>query len=257
MNRACDNCAKIITIPDIPLPDDYTQKCTYCGHNNPVSDSGPVPELTDWDTLDSTSNGTFANFSAMTITPSAPSAPVEPTSIRAFEDRLRDLETRLRAEWKEASHVATRGPTAYDVEVSKHVNEQTALVASSQNPFIQACEKVLSRMKFKVQEAKTLDVALSVIARSPFHVMILDQNFLKSGQAGKQILRFIKRTPLRVRRCQSVVMITPGINTCEPQVFFQWGIDLNIHPSDLRHLEQHLGNLLQLKRELLTPFLTR
>lgn len=255
MNRACDNCSKIITIPDIPLPDDYTQKCTYCGHNNPVSDSGPAPELTDWDTLDSTSNGTFANFPQVGVTGSGQNA--DSATIRGLEERLRDMETRLRAEWKEASHVTSEGPSAFDLEISKHVNDGTALVASGQKPFLQACEKVLTKFNFKVQEANVLDSALNAIVHAPFQVIILDQNFLKSGQAGKQILRYIKKTPLPVRRCQSVVMITPGINTCEPQVFFQWGIDLNIHPGDLRNLEHHLGNLLQLKRDMLTTYLTR
>lgn len=38
MNKACIKCGRIVTVPDIPLPDGYTQKCQSCGFDNPVTD---------------------------------------------------------------------------------------------------------------------------------------------------------------------------------------------------------------------------
>ena len=38
MNKACVKCGKIMLVPDIPLPRNYTQKCTSCDHMNRVGE---------------------------------------------------------------------------------------------------------------------------------------------------------------------------------------------------------------------------
>ena len=263
MNRACDNCGRIITVPDIPLPDGYTQKCTYCGHNNPVSDEPPAPDLADWDTLDTTSGSMFPTIAQPSRSTAHEAAPAENLSadmirkdlVREFEERLRDLETRMRAEIKETAVASGEAPSPFKTEVQKHVNEKTALIGCSQAVMAKSCRQALTKEGFQVEVATSLDVAANAIVKTPFHVMVLDQSFLQSGSTGKQILRYIKRTPLEVRRCQAVILITPSVASGEPQVFYQWALDLNIHPRDLSGLAKTVNGLLSFKEDLLSDYL--
>ena len=263
MNRACDNCGKIITVPDIPLPDDYTQKCTYCGHDNPVSDEPPAPDLSDWDTLDNTGGSMFPTIAQPSRSTAVEGAPAENLSaemirkdlVREFEERLRDLETRLRVEIKEMAITSGEEPSAFKTEVQKHVNEKTAIVGCAQPAMAKSCRQALTKEGFQVEVAPSLEAAANAITKSPFHVMILDQAFLQSGSTGKQILRYIKRTPLEVRRCQAVILITPSVASGEPQVFYQWALDLNIHPRDLPGLAKTVTGLLRYKEDLLSDYL--
>ena len=255
MNRPCDSCGRILTIPDIPLPDDYTQKCTFCGHTNNLSEQAPDAhgDSQDWDTLDSSTSGLFLHMPRSEK--GSEEGGVQRNVYREFEQRLRDLETRLRAELKETARPETTEPSAYQIELQKNIKEKTVLVATVQPHLFQSCESLLKKNGFVLTEAKSLDDALNAIMASPFHIMLLDQNLLKSGNTGKQILKYIKRTPIEVRRCQTVILITPSIATGEPQVFYQWGIDMNINPKDLGQLGALIRNLLQIKHGLLNHYL--
>ncbi len=253
MNRPCDNCGRILTVPDIPLPENYTQKCTVCGHNNSVSDHYPdsQKELNDWDTLDNSSSGLFLHMPK-----SAGDTSTSPKSLALeLEQKLRDLETRLRAEWKETTAKETAPPSAFQREIRKHVRENTVLIGTQQSGLVRVCEPLLKKAGFQVQTTGNLEATLEAVVQKPFHVLVLDQGFLKSGVTGKQILKYIKRTPLSVRRCQTVVLITPGIPTGESQVFFQWAIDFNIHTKDLSKLDEYLSEISHLKEELVGPYL--
>lgn len=253
MNRACDSCGKIITVPDIPLPEDYTQKCTFCGHNNAVNDSGfsAAPEL-DWDTLDSSSSF-LSGPVPMTEKPEKGSSA---TLARDFEQRLRDLETRLRAEWNEKSREQkNQGPDAFDIALANHVVEGAVLVGTSHPGMYSSVERILIQDGYTTEECAKIDQLMGQLTGKPHQIIILDQGFLKTGDGGKQALKYIKNAPLAVRRCQTVLLITPKIPTGEPQAFIQWGIDLNINPRDLSQLSTLLSQLTQTKRTLLTPYL--
>ena len=260
MNLACASCGKIITVPDIPLPEDYTQRCTFCGYNNPVSDEAPAPQasvddLDDWDTLDSTASGSVGNLS-ISHTPTNDSDSNRAIH-REFEDKLREMETRLRAELKNVTAVEKEGPSPFELEARNNISTQTAIVSSNQPGLFQNCEPLLSKLGFKAVESKTIDHTYKSIVNSPYQVIILDQQFIKSSDAGRNVLKYIKRTPLQVRRCQVVILITPGVPTGEPQAFFQWGLDFNINPKDLRQLDTFVENIMHFKDELLSPYLAK
>lgn len=256
MNIACVNCGKIITVPDIPLPADYTQRCTHCGHVNAISDEAPEPDLADWDTLDTTGTSTVTQQSSGSQEAGGHDLDALRRELfRTVEDNLRLLETRLRAEIKERAAAQVEKPSTFALETAKNVAQKQVLIGSGETAVLQVCRQALGDKGYEITEAKNLADASRAIAEKPFHIFVLDQKFLKSGPAGKNILRYIKRTPLVVRRCQLVMLVTPGVTSGDSQAFFRWGIDLNIHPRDLRNLNELIEEMLALKDEMLSPYL--
>jgi len=263
MNRPCTGCGRIITIPDIPLPEGYTQKCTACGLSNRISDDygsepklSPSPPENVWEGsggFDSTFDSTADSLNNTHVKVEAPIGTAEEKLLWKFEQKLRDMETRLRREMAD-------DPLDSTLPQGKRMVSSTAkpaelLIGSHNAQLYKNCEALLKTKGYTIQIATRLEMALSMIQQKPYEVLLLDQAFLSSGEAGRKIFKYIKLTELSVRRCQTVVLITPGIATGEPQVFYQWGIDFNIHPRDLDRLDECLNQVIQLKSELMDAYL--
>lgn len=277
MNRACLSCGKIITVPDIPLPDGYIHKCDACGYENPVADDYPhTPSSATsqasregsvdlsfssqkedlWDsTLDhSIDEALIGSAQTYTAVDSAAVDDLEQRILLKFERRLAEMESKLNSS-KSATVVASSGLFNYEKEIQKHVAAGEVVVGTRNGSLFQTCNTLLQEEGFTVHKAASLAELLGLIGKSCFEVIVLDQSLLKSGEEGKEVLKRIKRTPLPIRRCQTVILFSPGITTCEPQVFYQWGIDLNIHPKDVQRVGGLLGEVIQLKKEMLAPYL--
>ena len=257
MNRPCTGCGRIITIPDIPLPEGYTQKCTACGLSNRISDnyepdtpmSPPAPPEQSWDAnggFESTSD-TLNNSQLQVETPIGTA---EEKLLWKFEQKLVDMETRLRRDMSDSSDKQSVSNAS-----SSPVKQAELLIGTQNAQLYKNCEALLKAKGYTIHLANRLEMALNMIIQNAYEVLVLDQAFLSTGEAGRKIFKHIKLTPLNIRRCQTVVLITPGIATGEPQVFYQWGIDFNIHPRDLDSLDDQLSEIKQYKRELLEPYL--
>ena len=279
MNKACHGCGRIVTVPDIPLPPGYTQKCTACGFNNPVEDELPPKsgggdtslssaDLLDglgfsedsnsqtWEsTFDNSMDDIFRNNSQLKTEP--PIKADEEKLLWKFEQKLRDLETKIRSE-VDILNGNSQSFTSFEKgTIGEHplVNQREILVGTLHAPLYQNCEAVLKDKGYVLHAVNDLGTALSRMLQNYFGVLIFDQKFLNSGDEGRKVFKCIKATPLAIRRCQTVIMISPGISTCESQVFYQWGIDLNIHPKDLDRLDGLLAEVKALKKQILTPYL--
>ncbi len=277
MNRACLSCGKIITLPDIPLPEGYTQKCDACGYKNPVADDYPhapspasAPSGREgagdlsfsskredlWDsTLDhSIDEALISSPQPYTPVDSAAVDDLEQRIMLKFERRLAELESKLSTPIP-TDGAASPGLYNYEKEIQKHVAAGEVVVGTQNATVFQTCRNQLQEGGFTVHKATSLTELLAIITQSYLEVIVLDQSLLKSGEEGKQVLKLIKRTPLAIRRCQTVLLFSPGITTCEPQVFYQWGIDFNIHPKETPRIGGLLKEVLQLKKEMLAPYL--
>lgn len=291
MNKACVNCGRIVTFPDIPLPKNYTQKCNACGYDNYVDEAPikkpkpPEPSVDDsWSaTFDSAVDQVFP--SSAPIPKPAPSPPTNnpspsPTSLKApmvsnaqmeaalnqlreemlnsFNQKLRSVEARMN---NEASITREVGEPLlendylnFQREVRRFVAYREVLVCTQTAALIQTCETQLRDQGFSIKPLTNLDGAEKALSEKNYHVMILDQNFFR-GEEGKALLTRIKQTPIEVRRCQVILLVSPNISSCEPQIFYQWGLDMNVHPRDLEKLGSMIRNLMNLRTQMLGPYL--
>ena len=327
MNLACGRCTRIIVVPDIPLPDGYTQKCPACGHDNPVDDRPPAKRPTpprpsgsqqrgqssstsanrtrqrqassprrDPDPYENAMDQLFANAPKQPPQPSSPSPAPTPTpphqaptqaapapannsaadKLRKefqgelermrqdlqnqFEGRLRMLEDRLATQALNPQVMMghqSEGDSqkAYQSQIHEHLLQNHVLVATQTASVIKSCEATLQRQGFQLQPVTALEQALEQISNKSFQIVIIDQRILKYASDSQALLNRIKQISLPVRRCQLFVMITPNITTGESQVFYQWGIDLNVHPSDLEKLDQVIQDINALKESILEDYL--
>lgn len=252
MNRPCDQCGRIITVPDIPLPAGYTQKCTACGYANKISDGLEPPQTSaggkSFASAEESWSGSFD--STMGFAGDEKSAPP------GMEDRFRELEARLRAEMEQA---LAAGGGKLSVPQQPHglthpmVTPKEVLVGTKNTAIYHKCFSLLSEAGYRVEGAGDLNKAYEMIRARHFQILVLDQQFLNSGEAGRQIFQHIRETPVDIRRVQTVLLLTPGIASSEPQVFYQWGMDLNIHPRDLDSLGTLLRRHLNYKNRILAP----
>lgn len=313
MNKACERCGRIIVVPDIPLPQDYTQKCPACGFDNPITDdyspsaARPNPTYHQGDMaqhFDNAIDNIFAGAGAAAPPPPpvakpaarpAPQQRPNPTKTAApqarpagnlppqivetlrrefltelerakadlrseMEGRLRMLEDRLKSQAPViGAPVAGDGPKdkalAFKAQVHERLLENQVLVATQNATVIKNCEATLQRRGFTLNPVTSLEATLEQISKKPFHVIIVDQRMLKYASDSQALLGRIKQISLPIRRCQTIAMITPGITTAESQVFYQWGIDINIHTKDLERLDEILVDILELKEVILNEYI--
>lgn len=130
-----------------------------------------------------------------------------------------------------------------------------ALLCTQNASLARASEVALRQAGFSLVAANTLEEAKSKIQEYAFQVIIFDYRFIQAVQDGKVLLNHIQHIALPIRRHQCVVLITPGLPTCESQVFYQMGVDLNINPDDLSDLGNLVGELVRVKADLLRPYL--
>jgi len=286
MNRACLNCGRIITFPDIPLPQNYTQKCNACGYNNPAGDELEMQPPSSQPSVDDSWSATFdsaiergfskptaqkkkANpepqVSASLKAPMVSKAELEAALnqlreelMNSFSHTVRNLETRVT---QEASITREVGDPlleseypGFQREIKNHVAYRETLVCTQSASLIQTCETQLRDQGFTIHPLTNLEAAGKVLAGKNYHMMILDQNFFR-GEEGMALLTQIKQTPLEIRRCQVIILVSPNIASCEPQIFYQWGLDMNIHPKDLDQLGAMLKSLMNLRAQMLGPYL--
>ena len=274
MNRACQNCNRIITLPDLPLGPGYTFKCTACGFENDFSDEdarGNTSDSSDFGILDFSNpnidgTGGLSNSNSWKATATAEPEVTKGMldalgeSIRhEFGQRLAALEARFdQAEGSTFSvnpaPAMTTGLSPLAKATQELILTGEVLLCTQSATLIQICENQLTQSGFNIQPVTNLETASGLIISKHFQVVILDQKFLK-GEEGKTIMDHFKQTTLPVRRCQIIILISPSIPTCESQVFFQWGFDLNIHPRDLEKMGALLGDLLNLRTKMLDPYL--
>lgn len=321
MNKACERCGRIIVVPDIPLPQDYTQKCPACGFDNPITDdyspsaAKPAPNYPQGGMsqhFDNAIDNIFASSGAVPPQPAAkqPSRPAQPSrpsappaaqqrpapvkaapqqarpagnlppqivdSLRRdfltelerckadlrqeMEGRLRMLEDRLKSQTP-GMNAPTAGDSpkvkalAFQAQVHERLLENQVLVATQNATVIKNCEATLQRRGFTLNPVTSLEATLEQISKKPYHVIIVDQRMLKYASDSQALLGRIKQISLPIRRCQTIAMITPGITTAESQVFYQWGIDINIHTKDLERLDEILVDILELKEVILNEYI--
>lgn len=286
MNRACVNCSRIITFPDIPLPQNYTQRCNACGFDNPAGDemSAALSNASSASSNDDSWSSTFESAIDHTFPGSKPvqkASPPPSTSLKAPSVSSAQLEaslTQLREEMtnlinhklRSAPNPTQRNEASitreigdpfgeedykiYHREVRNLVAFRQVLVCTQTAALIQTCENQLREFNFSIQPLTQIEEADKVFSKKAFHLMILDQGFFR-GEEGKSLLTRIKQTPLNIRRCQVIILVSPNIPSCEPQIFYQWGLDMNIHPRDLEQLGSMVRSLMSLRSQMLGPYM--
>ncbi len=259
MNRPCLNCGRIITVPDIPLPAGYTQKCTACGFANNVGGEEldllrPPAAVAAGQDDDSWS----ASFDSTMDFATAEPAPPLNSSDAAMDDRIRELESRLRADFDRQLNLSggRAGQANSSRAVLGHFMVRTgeALVATTNGAIFNKCRAVLTESGYRLEGASTLEKALDLLRQNHYQIIVLDQPFL-SGEVGRLLYQLLRETPIAIRRAQVVVLLTPGIASVESQVFFQWCMDLNIHPRDLDRMGLLLRQFIDYRESLLAPLL--
>ena len=284
MNRACINCGRIIVFPDIPLPENYTQKCNACGFDNPSGDEldqtippANPPSVDDsWSTtFDSAVDQVFPKASKK-----SPPIQQSPLSMKAssvsseqleaainqvrqdlsdlYNQKIRSLEARLNNEASITREVVEPLLEAeykvFQREIRTNVAFHETLVCTKSAALIQTCEDQLRDMGYNIHPTTNMEQAAKALTNKNYHVMVLDQNFFK-GEEGVSLLTRLKKTPLNIRRCQVIILVSPNISSCEPQIFYQWGLDMNIHPRDLEKLGDFLRSIMNLRARMLGPYL--
>jgi len=258
MNQPCIKCGRIITIPDIPLPAGYTQKCTACGFANDVGES-------DLDTLTPPSVGGLpdeswnASFDSTMDFPDPMTDSANHAAAAATDDRFRELESRLRAELDRrlAAHSGSQTQVVEPAAGLAHhmVVPGDVLICTQNTAIYQKCFQVLSELDYRIEGVGDTTKAYGLLAARHFQIVIVDQQFLNTGDAGRRVFQHLKDTPVDIRRAQTVVLLTPGIATMESQVFYQWSMDLNVHPRDMDRLGVLVRQTVAHKASILTPLL--
>ena len=129
------------------------------------------------------------------------------------------------------------------------------MVCTANATIFNSCDNILRERGYKLKVINNLDKAFKELSRNFYQIIILDQQFLNSGETGRRVFAELKSVPSQIRRLQTIALLTPNIASGESQVFYQWGIDLNIHPKDLDRIDSLLEQVLETKRQLLTPLL--
>lgn len=294
MNLSCRRCQRVITVPDIPLPQGYTQKCGSCGYDNPVDPS-------EGDSNDPF-GGNPQNFNAAVdqlfsqpqpqpqpqAQPAAKPKSRKPAQAQPqvdlrelaetvrkqvsadFEAKIDSLKQKIR-ELEANTHADTLPPGAtgrsmqiplgqlpestssLELETRNNVEFGEVLICTQSSGIISACEAQLVKLGYRIQPVPNLETAKKLIEAKDFHIVILDQKFLK-GEEGKLIMLHFKQQHLPIRRCQIVILIS-NLPSRESQVFYQWGLDMNINEKDIDQIGTFVQELNMLREKMLSPFL--
>lgn len=268
MNRPCQNCGRIITVPDIPLPAGYTQKCTACGFANDVGGedldllrpSAPAAAALTAAPASLDDESWSASFdSTMDFRENEPATAIA-AGEAAMDDRLRELEARLRSDFErrleQANHRSSGAAASQPgTGLSHYLVRLDEVLVGTQNSAIYAkCRAVLGESGYRLEAANTLEKALTLLRQNHYQIVVLDQQFL-NGEAGRYLFQHLRETPIEIRRAQVIVLLTPGIASLESQVFYQWGMDLNIHPRDLDRMGLLIRQYLDYRASILAPLL--
>lgn len=135
------------------------------------------------------------------------------------------------------------------------VERGLALVCSQVPRITETATAALNQAQFRVQHAASIDDANRAIQEIAFQVIVFEQRFVQGSPEGQGVLNTVKNIALPIRRHQSVVLLTPRIETAESQVFYQWGVDMNVHADDLTELGSLVRQLVELKQDMLKVYL--
>lgn len=289
MNKSCLKCGRIITVPDIPLPAGYTQKCTACGYDNPVGEEeggapgemvSPLPPppaasptpVSAAAGIERPRQARGVGQSARPVKSRDPnggaSRPVVDLAVlekikaelrRETDRRLHDLEQQIQALTMMNQSVppgfmdsSMKGPEdPFEKRLRELVAYRQVLLCTQNASLIRATEDALKGSGWELTPSSSAAHLVQTMEEKHFQVIIIDQRMTKTPEDSKALIQQISASPLPVRRCQIAVLITPNLNTGESQVFYQWGFDLNIHLRDYERLAEVLDDLFILKRELL------
>ncbi|PIE89822.1 MAG: hypothetical protein CR997_09095 [Acidobacteria bacterium] len=273
MNKQCTKCGHIMLVPDIPLPAGYTQKCIACGQVNNVSDQykDPIADLSESsdrflsqmdpsDIIDlSHANekertGIERDFSLSGQKPDQNAL----HALRAeFESRLTNLQAEIES-LKQASHqsdkVKENGTLRQNPLLDSPIAENEAVFCSQQSGLANLCARKLRNEKIVTHIVTDLSQAIAHISEHAYQVIIVDHRMLHGKPEGVEFLKTLNNITLPVRRQQIVILLTPGIETGESQVFYQWGIDFNIHFDDLEALVDTVKSIIQKKKAIYSEY---
>jgi CheY-like chemotaxis protein len=274
-------------IPDIPLPDSYEQKCVACGAMNRINDTvidvsntpeaqetHPEPNKSDYDFDQSLDFGETPQTPTPTRTPIPSQAkPVPPQGVD--REALRDMEQRLRMEFEEKlqrledkvrqwhaekpENPVTPLPPEKQTE-TRHplllspISEKDGLIATTQETLASKVASLLQPQGYQFTVADTAETFVQELQEVAYELVILDHRLLQTSAVARQGLTLVRNIAIGIRRQQQFVLLSPTIPTGETQTFFQWGLDLNVHYSDLDGLPELLKAVTLHKAELFSQF---
>lgn len=281
MNKQCIQCGHVMLVPDIPLPAGYTQKCIACGRVNNVSDQydqdDSIPPSFD-SSMDATDIIDFSGANDVSNIANDVSnsqfdfsAPVNQASSSNLEDQIRQLkrqvaglqESMLRGPQNSTNRVGQAEVIASQ-EASSALNHHPllnspvatnhAIFCSQQAAMANICARQLREKGIVTETVADLDAARTKVASHAFQFIIVDQRLIQGKPQGQPFLKLINSITIPVRRQQVIALLTPNIETCESQVFYQWGFDINVHFDDLEGLSDVLLETLDEKMQLYSEF---
>lgn len=176
----------------------------------------------------------------------------------AFAQQLAELDLRVTQLERQAA-VAT--PTQPEPDLPETPNQPDlvtvgeVLLCGQVPGFVEVAQRSLMASGFKVVAVGAAHEAQKLVQEVAFQVIVLDQRFVQGSPEGQALLASIKLIALPIRRHQSVILVTPRIETGESQVFYQWGVDLNVHSDELANLGALVSELIALKHDMLGPYL--
>lgn len=278
MNKQCVQCGHIMLVPDIPLPAGYTQKCIACGKSNMVADTYDEMERDSpsFDTrmdasevIDFSSGSNSLNddsfgsgkkdFSFEMTTPELGSS--SSRQIEDLQSKIASLQSQMD---RLLNHLGDKSISAdlpkkpdseddnplFNIPVSR--NE--ALFCSDQSAMANICARQLRNAGIATQVVDNIIEAKKMVTAMAFQFILVDQRMLHGKPEGASFLNTLKTITLPVRRQQIVALLTPNIDTGESQVFYQWGIDVNIHFNDLEGLFDIIKATQRVKEDLYRNF---
>jgi len=274
MNKQCIKCNHIMLVPDIPLPAGYTQKCIACGHLNDVSDSyNPITDPEDDAFSSSVDPSDIIDFSHSTSRDinqassefSIESTPIDHISLEKkltneFDAKIKALQAQI-DRLNSNSHPLS--PEMAQATIPKKNNnpllespvaENEALFYSEQIGMAKLCANKLRQKNIQTHVVSQIDEAIKQVSEHAYQIIIVDHRMLQGKPGGVTFLKTLNAITLPVRRQQVVALLTPGIETGESQVFYQWGMDVNIHFDDLDVLVDIILDTIELKKDLYNEY---
>jgi len=178
--------------------------------------------------------------------------------------RLSELEVRLKGRMSKSQPTPVSQPATTPqvpqedsptTSLSEVVAVKEVLLCTQNQSVLNACRSSLQSQGFSVEVVSSYSEALKHIQDYAYQVFLFDQRFIQGSPEGQTVLASINKITLPIRRHQAVIMITPGIPSGESQVFYQWGVDLNVHPEQIREVGALSQELIQHKQSLLDAYL--
>lgn len=200
-------------------------------------------------------------------TPSATSAGMTLDQLRPHLENLRldlqkefglkmaELELKFHELSRQKVEPSPKPPVAAPQEQQAVVSVGEVLLCTQVPAITESILKTLTEHGFKVHHVASAGDAIRFIQELAFQVIIMDQRFVQASPEGQNLLNSIKQIALPIRRHQSVVLLTPRLETGESQVFYQWGVDLNVLLEEAPVVGKLTAELLQLKAAMQKAYL--